>query len=191
NGEAKPQSQPEPAQPTPAQPAPLPEEKPQPVEPVPVFDAAAFHEVVLKDVGPKYTEINPCTIFYEARDKGLVTKVDHISQAVDYWDYLIDLAQEGFQHIWGYTLEEAIAKVNETGCPTCPTCPGSRDIDSKARQAGMSFYAILLELRRIMRKRQDIYQLAQCDIDWKSKLGTQHQTLYGLGELAEELMRTG
>ena len=167
------------------------EEEVQPVEP---FDAAAFHEAVLRDVGPRYTEVNPCTIFYEARDKGMATRADHISQSLDYWSYLVDLGQEAFRHIWGYTLEEAVDKVDEPGCPSCPTCPqgcGSHlDIDSKARHAGTAYYAILLELRRALRKQQELYQLAHSGIDWKSRLGRQHQTLYYLGELAGEIMRT-
>ncbi|MDY6970889.1 MAG: phosphoenolpyruvate-utilizing N-terminal domain-containing protein [Thermodesulfobacteriota bacterium] len=60
----------------------------------------------------------------------------------------------------------------------------------KARHAGMAYYAILLELRRALRKQQELYQLAHSGIDWKSRLGRQHQTLYYLGELAGEIMRT-
>jgi len=165
-------------------------EEAKPVQPVPPLDVAAFHEAVLKDVGPSYTEVNPCTIFYEARDKGLVTGVEHISQAVDYWNYLVGLSEEAFSHIWGCSPEEAIQHVRETGCPTCPTCSGGTDIDSKARHAGMAYYAVLLDVRHTLKKRDDLYQLAHSGIDWKAKLAPQHQTLYYLGELAEEIMGT-
>ena len=158
------------------------------VEPVSPLDVAAFHEAVLKDVGPTYTEVNPCTIFYEARVKGLVTGVEHISQAEDYWNYLVGLSQEAFSSIWGYSLEDAIQHAKEPGCPSCTTCSGGTDIDSKARHAGMAYYAILLDVRHTLKKRDDLYQLAHSGIDWKAKLAPQYQTLYHLGELAEEIM---
>jgi hypothetical protein len=163
-------------------------EETKPLEPVAPLDVAAFHEAVLKDVGPSYTEVNPCTIFYEARDKGLVTTVEHVSQAVDYWNYLVGLSQEAFSYIWGCSLEDAIQHANETGCPNCPTCSSGTDIDSKARHAGMAYYAVLLDVRHTLKKRDDVYQLAHSGIDWKAKLAPQHQTLYYLGELAEEIV---
>jgi hypothetical protein len=160
------------------------------LQPIAPLDVAAFHEAVLRDVGPRYTEVNPCTIFYEARDKGMVTGVDHISQAIDYWNYLVGLAEEAFGHIWGCSLEEAIQNANATGCPTCPTCSAGIDLDSKARHAGMAYYAVLLDVRNMLKKRDDLYQLAHSGIDWKAKLAPQHWTLYYLGELAEEIMGT-
>jgi len=178
------------SQPQPAITQPAPTEETNPVELVPELDLASFHEAVFKDVGPRYTEVNPCTIFYEARDKGVVTKVGHISQAIDYWNYLVGLAGEAFHYIWGYSLDEAIQHAGEPGCPTCTTCAAGTDIDSKARRAGMAYYAILLDLRRTLEKQQDLYQLAQSGIDWKAKLAPQQQTLYSLGGLAEEILRT-
>src|SRR4030042_1038765 len=56
------------------------------------FDPKAFHEDVLANVQATYKETNQATIFYKARDKGSVTDCQHISQAVDYWNYLVDLA---------------------------------------------------------------------------------------------------
>jgi len=94
----------------------------KPIQPISPLDVAAFHEAVLRDVGPKYKEVNPCTVFYEARDKGAVTRVEHISQAIDYWNYLVGLVEEAFSHIWGYSVEEAIQHAGEAGCPTCPSC---------------------------------------------------------------------
>jgi hypothetical protein len=165
-------------------------EETKPIQPISPLDVAAFHEAVLKDVGPKYTEVNPCTILYEARDKGAVTGVEHISQAIDYWNYLVGLAEEAFSHIWGYSLEDAIQHASETGCPNCPTCSGGVDLDSKARHAGMAYYAVLLDIRRTLKNRDDLYQLAHSGIDWEAKLATQHRTLYHLGALAEEIMRS-
>jgi hypothetical protein len=165
-------------------------EEAKPLQLVPTLDVAAFHEAVLKDVGPRYTEVNPCTIFYEARDKGTVTRAQHISQAMDYWNYLVGLAGEAFHYIWGCSLDEAIEHATEPGCPTCTTCEAGTDIDSKARRAGMAYYAILLDLRRTLEKQQDLYQLADSGIDWKAKLAPQQQTLYSLGGLAQEILRT-
>lgn len=59
---------------------------------IPQFDPKAFHEAVMSEVEATYREINPTTIYYKARDKGQVTDCQHISQAVDYWSYLVDLA---------------------------------------------------------------------------------------------------
>lgn len=188
--EATEPSDPKPAISPPAATEPAPIEETKPVELIPELDIASFHEAVLKDVGPTYTEVNPCTIFYEARDKGVVTRVGHISQAMDYWNYLVGLAGEAFHYIWGYSLDEAMQHAGEVGCPTCTTCVAGTDIDSKARRAGMAYYAILLDLRRTLEKQQDLYQLAQSGIDWKAKLAPQQQTLYSLGGLAREILRT-
>jgi hypothetical protein len=165
-------------------------EETKPIQPVSPLDVAAFHEAVLRDVGPKYKEVNPCTIFYEARDKGAVTGVEHISQAIDYWNYLVGLVEDAFSHIWGYSLEESIQHAGENGCPTCPSCSSGVDLDSKARHAGMAYYAVLLDIRRTLKNRDDLYQLAHSGIDWEAKLATQHRTLYHLGALAEEIMRS-
>jgi hypothetical protein len=177
--------------PTVAEPVPTPELIAQPQE---RFDAAAFHNAVLQDVVPKYTESNPATIFYQARDRGMVTKADNTNQVLEYWDYLVGLAHDAFRHIWGCTLQEAVVGISDPGCPTCTTCAqgcGSHtDIDSKARHLGMAYYAILLELRRTLGKQQDLYQLAESGIDWKAKLSIPHQTLYYVAELAQEILRT-
>lgn len=189
---AEPAPTPAPVEPKPTEPvSPAPEPIAQPQE---RFDAAAFHSAVLQDVVPKYTESNPATIFYQARDKGMATKADNTNQVLEYWDYLVGLAHDAFRHIWGCTLQEAVASISDPGCPTCTTCAqgcGSHtDIDSKARHLGMAYYAILLELRRTLGKQQDLYQLAESGIDWKAKLSIPHQTLYYVAELAQEILRT-
>jgi hypothetical protein len=46
--------------------------------PIP-FDPKAFHSEVMTTVKETYTEVNACTIFYKARDKGSVTDCQHIS----------------------------------------------------------------------------------------------------------------
>lgn len=167
-----------------------PEEIEPPPEPFPV---SAFHHEVMLEVEPRYGEVNPATIAYEARDKGMVTKCDHISWAQDYWSYLVSLYRDAFSHIWGYSYEEAREKVADPGCPCCSTCPegcgGHTNLESKARHLGMGYYAILLEVKRFLRKQQDLDELAQAPIDWKAKLGPQHQTLYYLGALASEILK--
>ena len=167
--------------------APVVEAPPEP------FDVQAFHSMVVAAVSPSYGEVNPATTFYEAMDKGRATACEDISQAQDYWDYLSSLAADAFAYIWGYSYADALQNIAAPGCPKCPSCGegcGShQNIDSKARHMGMQFYTVLLDLRRILRQRADLEQLAAERIDWKSKLGPQNQTLFGLGALASELLK--
>lgn len=138
----------------------------QPAAPVKPFDPEAFHTEVLAEVEKRYTEVNPATIYYMARDKGLTAPCTDISQAQDYWDYLIALAREADK--W---LEELARK------------------EGPCSKQSPAYYAMHRDYQRVIRKRNDLEAVAVRNITWQLKLSPQHQTLYYLGELSEELLR--
>lgn len=149
--------------------APPPQPQPQ-IQPVveqsTPFDPKAFHEDVLSNVEATYTEKNPSTIFYKARDKGTVTKCSDIAQAVDYWDYLLSLA---------YDANDYLRQKTETPKGSCqPRDP--------------SFYVMQRDLRHTLQCKDNLEALARSRIDWKKSLASPQQTLYLLGELAAELL---
>jgi hypothetical protein len=130
------------------------------------FDIEAFHKEVILIVKPKYTEVNPATIYYEARDKGTVTRCSHITQAIDYWDYLASLA---------YDANDYLRQKTETPQGSCqPRDP--------------SFYVMQRDLKHTLNCKDDLEALAKSGIDWKKSLASPQQTLYLLGELAAEIM---
>jgi hypothetical protein len=141
----------------------------QQIQPVPEpLDLKLFHERVLNDVAARYTEVNPATVFYTARDKGGLTTCHDIKQAQDYWDYLVTLAYDAEQYVREAT------KAGETvgGC--------------KVRSP--EHVQMQNELTKTIRQRDNVYALAQSDIDWRAKLGG-NDTLLHVGALAEELLR--
>ena len=138
-----------------------PEPRPEP------FDAKAFHQRVLNDTSLKYGESNPATIFYEARDKGGLITCTDIKQAQDYWDYLVTLAYDAEQYVRQATNVDS---------------PGSCKVRSPEH------VQIQMELNKTIRCRDNVYALANTNINWKSKLGS-NNTLRGIGVLAEELLR--
>jgi hypothetical protein len=146
-------------------PAPVVEAPPEPL------DIQAFHNQVLADVGPKYTETNPATIFQEAKGKGAVTPCAHISQAQDYWDYLVPLA---------YAAEAYVKEQTEGQTAAAGGCKGV---------AAPEYVAMQLELAKTLRFRDHVYALARTNIDWKTALGT-NATLYHVGVWAEHLIKT-
>jgi hypothetical protein len=123
---------------------------------------------VLNDVAARYTEVNPATVFYTARDKGGLTTCHDIKQAQDYWDYLVTLAYDAEQYVREAT------KAGETvgGC--------------KVRSP--EHVQMQNELTKTIRQRDNVYALAQSNIDWRAKLGG-NDTLLHVGALAEELLR--
>jgi hypothetical protein len=129
------------------------------------FDPKAFHEDVMATVKETYTEVNPCTIFYKARDKGSVTDCQHISQAVDYWNYLVDLAVDAKDWIKVQT-------------------------ESKKGECGRSpeYYVFNRDFNTTIRAANSLSELAASRIDWKAKLAPFNRTLYGVGTLAEQLL---
>jgi len=137
----------------------------QPIPDVAPFDPKAFHESVMATVKETYTEVNPCTIFYKARDKGSVTDCQHISQAVDYWSYLVDLAVDARD--W---IKEATEK--------------------KKGECGRSpeYYVFNRDFNTTIRAANELSELAGSGIDWKAKLAVFNRTLYGVGALAGQLL---
>jgi len=135
--------------------------------PVP-FDPKAFHEDVLANVQATYKEVNQCTIFYKARDKGQVTDCQHISQAVDYWQYLVDLAVDAKDWLRGQT-------------------------EKKAGQCGRSpeYYVFTRDFTATIRAANKLTELESSGINWKSKLMPFQRTLYNVGILAEQLINPG
>jgi hypothetical protein len=145
-------------------PAPVVEAPPEPL------DVEAFHNQVLADVGPRLGEINPATVFSEARDKGGITTCQNIKQAQDYWDYLVPLA---------YAAEAYVKEKTEGQTAAAGGCKGV---------AAPEYVAMQLELAKTIRRRDDVYALARSGFDWKTALGI-NATLRGVGVLAVELLQ--
>jgi hypothetical protein len=135
-----------------------------PAEPL---DLKAFHERVLNDVAVKYTEQNAATVFYTARDKGGLTTCHDIKQAQDYWDYLVTLAYDAEQYVREATNVDQ---------------PGPCKVRSPEHVQMQN------ELAKTVRLRDNVYVLAQTNIDWRTKLGG-NDTLLHVGALAEELLK--
>jgi len=138
---------------------------PKPPEPL---DIKLFHERVLNDTAAKYSEQNPATVFFEARDKGSVTTCYNIKQAQDYWDYLVTLSYDAEQ----YVREATGVDKPKGGCKV-------RSPEHVMAQ---------LEVSKTVRCRDNVYALAQTNIDWRTKLGG-NDTLLHVGALAEELLK--
>jgi hypothetical protein len=134
------------------------------------LDIKAFHDQVMAEVGPKYKETNPATIFYEAKDKGTVTNCDHISHAQDYWDYLVTLV---------YAAEAYVKEQTENKLAAAGGCKGVVD---------PVYVKIQQDLQTTVRNRDHVYTLARSSIDWKKALAN-NATLYHVGALAESLIR--
>ncbi|MGA7678328.1 MAG: hypothetical protein WCA51_08180, partial [Dehalococcoidia bacterium] len=152
-----------------AQPA-QPQQQTQPVKtepPAEPLDLKLFHERVLNDTAAKYSEQNAATVFYTARDKGGLTTCHDIKQAQDYWDYLVTLAYDAEQ----YVKEATNAGKKVGGCTV-------RSPEHVQMQN---------ELMKTIRYRDNVYALAQTNIDWRAKLGG-NDTLLHVGALAEELL---
>ena len=132
------------------------------------LDIKAFHEAVLANVGANYTEVNPATIFCQARDRGKVTDCQHISQAQDYWGYLTGLA---------YEAQAYIKDIVEKEKPVGGCKPRSPEL-----------YAFNRDLSQTLDMADNLDDLAESSIQWKGKLAPQHQTLYHLGAQAKELL---
>ena len=122
---------------------------------------------MLNDTLAKYSEQNPATVFYTAKDKGGLTTCHDIKQAQDYWDYLITLAYDAEKYI------REMADVDK---------PGPCKVRSPEH------VLIQNELAKIIRYRDNVYNLAQVSIDWRAKLGN-NDTLWHVGVLAEELLK--
>jgi len=162
------------APPEAASPPSLPPAAPPPVTvveaPPEPLDIKAFHNQVLADVGPRLGEVNPYTVFSEARDKGSVTDCLNINQAEDYWDYLVPLA---------YAAEAYVKEHTEGQTAAAGGCKGV---------AAPEYVAMQLELAKTLRNQDNVYALVRSGIDWKTALGP-NATLYKVGVLAAELLQ--
>jgi len=152
-------------QPVEAQPAQAQSQTQAVVEPPTPFDPKSFHEDVLANVEATYTELNPCTIFYKARDKGQVTDCKHISQAVDYWNYLVDLVVDA---------RDYIKELTEKKAGTCGRSP--------------EYYVFTRDFNTTIRAANALAELASSKVDWKAKLAPFQWKLYTVGALAEQLL---
>jgi hypothetical protein len=134
------------------------------------LDIKLFHERVLNDTAAKYTEQNPATVFSEAKEKGSVTTCQNLGQAKDYWDYLVTLSYDAEQ----YVREATGVDKPKGGCKV-------RSPEHVMAQ---------LEVSKTVRCRDNVYALAQTNIDWnwKRKISP-NDTLYHVGILAEELLQ--
>jgi len=134
------------------------------------LDIKLFHERVLNDTAAKYSEQNPATVFFEAKDKGSATTCYNIKQAQDYWDYLVTLAYDAHAYV-----EEQTSGVK----------PGE---GSACKVRSPEYVAMQLEVSKTIRCRDNVYVLAKTNIDWRKTLGP-NDTLYHVGVLAEELLK--
>jgi len=149
------------------------------------FDAEAFERKLKARAASTYLEVNPITIFLAAQDKGKANKCRHIDQALAYWQLLVDKSMEAFEHMFGFPYREADKHLADakTGCPYY-------SVDNMARQKGIHFWNMLRTVRKTIRKQNELEVLAATNIPWPGKLAPYDQTLYGLGSLAGELLRT-
>lgn len=133
-----------------------------------LLDVKAFHEQVLSDVGARYSEVNPSTVFSEAKDKGSVTTCYSIRQAQDYWDYLVPLA---------YAAKDYIKEETEKAKGIC------KGVDAP------EYVLIQSQLARILQHRDNVYRLAEVPwADLKKSLDV-NDTLYHVGVLSNDLMK--
>jgi hypothetical protein len=135
------------------------------VENVPL-DLKLFHERVLSDTLARHTEQNAATVFYTAKDKGATTTCHDIQQAQDYWDYLVTLV---------YDAEAYIREITQVDKP------------GPCKVRSPEHVLIQNEMSKIIRCRDNVYTLANYNVDWRSKLGV-NDTLWHIGVLASEML---
>lgn len=119
-----------------------PVDQPEVQQPDIPFDKELFMQKVESGVISHYGVRNNCTLLYEA--EAVYSKWQF--QCPREWKegraFMYQLAERAFKEIWGQTYEEAIINLNDN--PPC-TYP---NLEYKAMQKGMPYYAILLELKR-------------------------------------------
>jgi len=149
------------------------------------FDAEAFEQKLKARAASTYLEVNPITVFFAAQDKGRATKCRHVDQALAYWQLLMDKSMKAFEHMFGFPYREADKHLADDD-PKCPYY----SVDNMARQKGIHFWNMLRTVRKTIRKQNELEILAVTNIPWTEKLAPYDRTLYGLGSLAGELLRT-
>jgi len=161
----------------------IPSEAPTP------FDVVAFDKAVTQRAKDTYGKVSATHKFFSARELGTVTRATNIDQAVDYWNYLVGLADSAFTETWGYDVNEAKRRVSEPGCPKCKGgCGGFTNLKTKAGFLGPEFYGSYLDLERMKTSLSELEGVKNKNLDWKAKLYPQHHTLYHLGEMAKYLL---
>jgi len=113
-----------------------------PIEPNTPFDREAFMAKVESGVLPDYGVRNQCTLLYEAEKVLTGWDIDNVPAWKDARAFMYILADKAFKEIWGQGYEDALIDLNDN--PPC-TYP---NLEYKAMQRGMPFYAILLELKK-------------------------------------------
>lgn len=164
------------------------QKNPETVVAIPYFDRDKFHKKVLADVIGVYGVKNECTIAYEAKDKGFLTSCKHISEAIEYWEYLDDLYENCFAEIWGYGYAQALDEIKKPGCPSCSgefiRC-GFSTLEAKAHYMGDGYRTSLRDLKTV-KGILDYLKLAEYEkADWKKSLGI--TSLYQIGVWARYL----
>jgi len=147
------------------------------------FDQEAFAKKLEGRAAKTYLEVTPATLYFASLDKGKATKCAHLDQALAYWDFLVTRVRNAFSQMYGFPYEEAENHLNDD--KSCPYY----SVENMARQKGIHFWNMLRQVRWISRKQQELENLALTDIDWKAKLNPVDHTLYGLGNLAGELLK--
>jgi len=131
-----------------------------------------------------YLEVNAITRFFAARDKGLQTPCADIQQAVDYTGYLLDLAHKAFEEKFGFSFMESDQHLADD--KTCPYY----SLDNMARQKGIDFWNMLLQLRKVMVDYASVCRLQDSGLDFKASLPQNYQTLYYVMTLSAEMLET-
>lgn len=156
---------------------------PQPVvwQPLDMSDIEARVEHLARD---HYLESNEFTRLYAAESVGRHIPCVHIDQALQYWDYLVSLAHKAFEAKFGFPYQEADKHLaDDKSCPYY-------SIDNMARQRGIDFWRMLLDLRRILRNAEALNKVAANDFQWQAVVPQQYHNVYSLGSCAPGIVET-
>ena len=153
--------------------------------PFDVEDFAGVDDRKLKNrAAQTYIEVTPVTVFFAAKDKGKTTRCKHIDQALSYWDFLRTKVLEAFEDMFGFPYAEADNHLADDD-KECPYY----SVENMARQKGIHYWAMLRNVREIIRTQAYLETLADSDIPWQQKLDPRDHTLLKLGSLVSELLK--
>ena len=148
------------------------------------FDHEAFAKKLEARAARTYLEVTPATVYFASLDKGKSTRCQHLDQALAYWDFLVTRVRLAFTHMYGFPYEEADKHLADDN-KDCPYY----SVENMARQKGIHFWNMLRQVRWISRKQAELESLALTDIEWKARLSPTDQTLFGVGNLAYEMLK--
>lgn len=141
-------------------------------QPLDMNDIEARVEHLAKD---HYLEANEFTRLYAAESLGRHIPCVHIDQALQYWDYLVNLAHKAFEAKFGFPFQDADKHLaDDKSCPYY-------SIDNMARQRGIDYWRMLLDLRRIQRHAEALTKVAANDFQWQQVVPQQDHNVYYLG----------